>query len=365
MERIRILHITNETGWRGGENQLYQLLKQQRQLGHSAALAAPSGSIIAEKCLQTGAKVFSLQQRSDIDMFAAWELSHIIQTHECDLIHAHTGRSHAIAALANRFNQIKKPIIVSRRVSFNLKNSFLNRLKYKSANQFIPISNASKVPLLSLGIKENVITIIPDGIDTERFENENINDIRKEFGISKDAFVIGNVAHCEPNKNQKMILSAAPKILEANTNAHFVIVGSGPELEQLKHQANKLGIQKQVTFAGFRNDIENFYPAFDCYVITSLEEGLCSSILEAQYCGVPVVATKAGGIPEIIGDSETGILVDINNEDALVQGIMQIMNEQEFAKNIGQAGRESVLQNHSIQTVAEKTLTVYRKLIRV
>ncbi|MDP8245773.1 MAG: glycosyltransferase family 4 protein [Candidatus Hinthialibacter antarcticus] len=363
MERLRILHVTSECGWRGGENQLLLLLRQQRKLGHSAALAAPPGSTIADKFLQEGG-VFSLKQRSDLDIFAAWELSHIMQAHECEVIHAHTGRAHAIAAFANRFNKRNIPLIVSRRVSFSLKNSPWNRLKYQSADHFIPVSNAARTPLLQIGVNEKAITIIPDGVDADMLERKSRPGIREEFGISESAFVVGNVAHCELNKNQALILDAAPEIIQAHPGIQFIMVGDGKELNSLKQKTAELGVKDNFIFPGFRNDIERFYQAFDCFVITSLEEGLCSSILEAQCCGVPVVATRAGGIPEIIEDKNTGLLIDKSDKTGLVDALTKILNDREFSANLGLAGKNSVLQNFTIEIIAEQTLDVYRKVIR-
>ncbi|MBZ0255560.1 glycosyltransferase, partial [bacterium] len=273
MERLRILHITSESSWRGGENQLLLLLRQLRQIGHSAALAAPPGSIITDRFMQDGGKVFSLKQRSDIDLLSAWELSRICHTNECDLIHAHTGRSHAIAACANLFHQNKKPIVVSRRVSFSLKTTPWNKLKYVKAHHYIPISNASREPLLHLGIQEQAITVIPDGVDAKRFELKSETGIREEFEIPDSAFIIGNVAHCEPNKNQALILDAAPEFIQQHPDVRFIIVGDGKELSRLKQKANQLNLNRNVIFPGFRNDVERFYQSFDAYVITSQEEG--------------------------------------------------------------------------------------------
>ncbi len=364
MQRLRILHVTSEQGWRGGENQLLLLLRQQRKLGHSTALVAPPGSTIADKFLQDGGKVFSLKQRSDLDVFAAWELSHIMQTYECEVIHAHTGRAHAIAVWSNWFKRKKAPIVVSRRVSFTLKNHFLNRLKYQKADHFIPISNAARAPLLQIGVSEKSITIIPEGVDADMLERKSRLGVREEFGISDSAFVVGNVAHCELNKNQALILDAAPEIIQAHPGIQFIIVGDGKELNSLKQKADALGIQDSVILPGFRNDIERFYQAFDCFVITSFEEGLCSSILEAQCCGVPVVATRAGGIPEIVIDKNTGLLIDKSDKTGLVDALTKILNDKKFAANLCSAGRNSVLQNYTIDIVAEQTLDVYRKVIR-
>lgn len=364
MERLRILHITSESGWRGGENQLSLLMRQQRGAGHSAALAAPPGSMIAEKAMQQGSKVFSLKQRSDLDLFAAWGLSHIIQTYECDLLHAHSGRAHAIAALAKRLGKQILPLVVSRRVAFPLKKRPWNCLKYRTADHFIAISNAAASPLQQLGVNNQAITIVPDGIDTERFEESREPNVRKEFGISDDVFVIGNIAHCESNKNQSFILDAAPSVLNAHPQTKFIIIGDGPELENLRRQANALGIQDQMIFTGFRKDIERFYRSFNCFVMTSLEEGLCSSILEAQCCGVPVVAMKSGGIPEIIVHNQSGLLFPQNDNQAFIAAIDKYIQDNSFAQTIGQAGRQSVLENFTIASVAERTLDVYRKVIR-
>lgn len=320
--------------------------------------------MIAERFLQDGGKVFSLKQRSDIDVFSAWELSRICQTNECDLIHAHTGRSHAIAAFANLFNHKKIPIVVSRRVSFALKKNPLNKIKYAKVDHYIPISKASREPLLHVGVIDRAITIIPEGVDTKRFELKSESGIRKEFEIPDSAFIIGNVAHCDLNKNQALLLDAANNVIQKYPNVRVFIVGQGSELDKLKQKASDLSIRNNVIFPGFRNDIERFYQSFNAYAITSQEEGLCSSILEAQCCGVPVIATKAGGIPEIIEDQKTGILIEKNDTAGLVNSLMQFIQNKEYAAKIGEAGKRRVMENFTIERIAEQTLSVYQKLLK-
>ena len=229
-----------------------------------------------------------------------------------DIVNAQTSRGHTIALLASHFGAPGR-LIVTRRLDFPIRRDPANLWKYRSRRvaRYIAVAGVIRDILLGAGVLEERVRVITSSIDLGVFvRSERLrSEARAELGIPPDARVIGNVAALAWHKGQTHLLSAMPLVARSCPDAWCVIVGEGEEREALEKQAASLDGQARILFTGMRRDVPRLLNAFDVFCMPSLYEGFCNSILEALATGLPVVATRAGGTPEIVEDGTNGLLV--------------------------------------------------------
>jgi len=204
---------------------------------------------------------------------------------------------------------------------------------------------------------------VHSGIDLQRFAGVAGDHLADEFNLKPDERVVINVAHLAGHKGQKYLVGAIPHVLAAIPNVRFFIIGKGELMSELQALSGSLGIGHALTFTGFRNDVGAFYKIADLFVMSSVQEGLGTAILDALALGKPVVAANAGGIPEIIKDGQTGRLVAAANPQALAKGIIEMLTHKDQAQAMAQRGQALVKEQFSIEAMAGNNLAIYRRLL--
>jgi glycosyltransferase involved in cell wall biosynthesis len=241
---------------------------------------------------------------------------------------------------------------------------FLRRIVYQNAKICIAASSAIKKYFEEIGVKN--IAIIPNGIDLEKFKNLDQKKSRENLEI-KNEFLIITVARLEKVKGIEYLIKAA-KIISINQQNQyksvFLIIGDGSQRKNLENLVRKLNLEDKVRFLGQipNEKIPEYLVAADCFVLPSLREGFGIVILEAMACGVPVIGTNVGGIPDIIKDGENGILVEPKNSEKLAEAIFKIHSNHEFAKSLA----ENAMANsgkYNWQSIVEKVYKIYQSLI--
>jgi glycosyltransferase involved in cell wall biosynthesis len=216
------------------------------------------------------------------------------------------------------------------------------------------------------GISAERIVVVHSATDVGRFERAGgeREGILKEFRLSEQTLLIGNVAACVGHKGQDYLLSAMPTVFSEFPNAVLFIVGDGPLRRELEASARGLKIGNRVIFTGVRDDVPRFLHAFDLFVLPSWGEGMGSVLLEAMAARKPVVATDAGGIVEVVRDCINGLLVPKRNAEALARGIGWMLRNGDAARAMGEAGRRTVEEWFTADRMVEGTLAVYDTLVR-
>ncbi len=359
MNYLRILHLHTEYGWRGGENQVYLLLKGLKEKGVKSFLISPPESTLGKRAKELGIQVKEINFKSELDLVAINVIVKWIREKKIDLLHAHTSHAHSLAGLAGRIAGRK--IVVTRRVDFPPRG-MLSRWKYRRlVDIIIAISHAIEKILKDIGIPEERIRYVPSAFDPDRLEKRGNNSyLYREFSPGHP--VIGTIAYLTDHKGHIYLLRAIPAILKEFPQATFFVVGKGELGNHLKKEAKKLGITEQVIFTGFREDIPEILSILDVFVLPSHMEGLGSILLEAQYMGIPVVSTLAGGIPEVVRDGETGILVPPRDPEALSGAVIKLLKDKTKMAGFSLAGKKWV-QNFLPERMVEGTLAVYRELV--
>jgi glycosyltransferase involved in cell wall biosynthesis len=364
-QTMKILHINTERTWRGGEQQTLNLLAGLNDCRIASHLVCQAGSPMEERAVRAGVEVFPLTMRGEIDLVAGLRIRKLINKFKYDIIHSHTSHAHSLAFLASIGAGVHR--LVTRRVDFSIfRHSFLHLsgLKYRfMADYYIAISHRIKEVLVNDGIPEQRIFVVHSGIDPQRFEQARGDHLMNEFKIKDNQKVVINVAHLAGHKGQKFLVRAVPHVLKQIPGVRFFIIGKGELMAELQALSASLGINQALTFTGFRKDVGAFYNIADLFVMSSIQEGLGTVVLDALALGKPVVAANSGGIPEIINDGKTGRLVEPADSQALAKGIVEMLTHTEQARRMAECGQTVVKEKFSIEAMVEKNLAIYDQLL--
>src|SRR6267142_260760 len=308
------LHVDTARTWRGGQNQVLLTVNGLRSLGLRAALVAhPDGEL--RRRAAEGLELVPLAPRAEMDLSAAWKFSRLIKRLAPDVIHAHDPHGVAMASLAlslgaGSATAGRAPALVaSRRVDFHLRGNSFSRWKYRQVDCFIAASEAIRQMLVGDGVPAEQTVTVHEGIDVDHVLAAPPVNVHETFWLPHDAPVVGNVGALVPHKGQRHLVEAAHLVVQEIPDARFIILGEGELREQLEHQVREYHLEKHVLLPGFRTDVIGCIKGFDIFAMSSVTEGLGTSILDAMACSRAVVATRAGGIPEIVEDGRTGVLV--------------------------------------------------------
>ncbi len=360
---IKSVHIDTERTWRGGQQQVLYLTRVLKLMDSAPVVICQPGSPLAKAMSDEGIEHHELNMHGELDLPSAIRIAKIVNESCADIVHAHTSHAHSLAALAKIFFQRDTKIIVSRRVDFPLKQKFLNRVKYKRADKYIAVSNAIKDVMIDGGVPKEAIAVVHSGIDPYKFERASKKPLMKEFGLTGREKIIGNVAALADHKGQSYLIYAFYLLCKHSNKVKLFIVGDGELEGTLKDQVKKLKIEDSVIFTGFREDIGNFYDLFDLFVMSSHLEGLCTSILDALIMNVPVIATNAGGIPEIIKNKHTGLLVEKQKPILIKNAMMKLLSNPDDAEIYSVNGHKFVCDNFEYHLTADKTYEIYQELV--
>ena len=357
------LHIDTARTWRGGQNQVLTTVMGLRALGHRTMLVAHSGGELRQRAAE-GLDLIALAPKTEMDLGAAWRLSRIIKQLKPDIVHAHDPHGVAMAALALSMSTqlAKPPLVAARRVDFHLKGNSLSRWKYRQVDCFICASEAIRQMLVADGVPPARTVTVHEGIDIGRVDAAPAAHLHEDLWLPHHAPIVGNVAALVPHKGQRHFVEAARLVLPRVPDARFVIAGEGELRPALERQIKDHHLEKHVLLAGFRPDVLSLHKAFDVFVMSSITEGLGTSLLDAMAAAKPVVATTVGGIPEVIVEGETGFLVPPRDHEAMADAIVRLLNDEALRVRMGRAGRARAASRFSAERMVQDTLRAYQRV---
>jgi glycosyltransferase involved in cell wall biosynthesis len=241
----------------------------------------------------------------------------------------------------------------------------LNRVVDPWTDAFVTVSHEQRAFHAEIGLPEQRMTVIHNGIDVNRFDSsqEARWSARQRLGLSLEAPIIGMTANFSVNKNHTLLLQALVKIRESIPNVHCLLIGDGPTRRSIESMTHQMGLAEAVSFLGIRSDLPDLLSALDVFVLTSLSESFSLAIVEAMACGKPVVATDSGGPKEIVLDGETGYLVPHEEPSVLAEKITLLLVSPVLAQRLGQAGRQRAVQYFSLDKMVAAREAFYLKLV--
>lgn len=359
------LHVDTARGWKGGQSQVMHTVMGLRAAGHRAVLVAhPEGELFRR--MREGHDLVPLAAAADIDLSAAWNFSRILKDLKPELLHAHDARAIAMAATALSMvaPTPKPPLAASRRSEFRAAQNSFSRWKYSQVDCFIASCASIRERLVHDGIAPDRIVTVHDGVDVDRIERLPAANVHAQFYLPMHAPVVGNVAALVPQKGHQHFIDAAALVVREQPDARFVIVGEGELREPLERQIKEKHLERHIFLAGFRADVLELTKGFDIFATTSIHEGMCIALLDAMAAGKPAVATRAGGVPEVLVDGETGMLVEPRDHEAMAAALVRLLENEALRKRMGAAAIARAREHFSAERMVQETIALYERLGR-
>jgi len=363
---VRVAHLDTGRDWRGGQAQVLLLLRGLEAAGHDCLLLAPPGPL-AERAAELGVEVSAWRPRGEWDGLALLAATRALRGYEPEVAHCHSAHAHALGVPAARLAGVRA-VVVSRRVDFTVAGHPLSRFKYRMpVDRYLCISRGVMEVMRVGGVPASRLALVPSGVDLPAggspVAGAAAGGLRALIGAPHDAPIVGTVAALAPHKNHADLARAAAIVAHARPAARFVWVGEGECRAPLERQLRELGIERQVQLLGFRNDAIALLSQFTLFALASHLEGLCTSLLDAQALGVPIVATAVGGIPDVVEDGRTGRLVPGRDPEALARALIEALDHPDLARSWAEAARASV-RAFSAEAMVKRTLQEYDSVLR-
>ena len=358
---MKVLHVEAGRYLYGGAQQVVWLNEGLARRGVENVLVCPTGSDIAT-AVAGSARVHAIKMSGDLDLVLVRRLMRILRTEKPDLIHIHSRRGADIyGGLAARIMGI--PAILSRRVD-NKESRLLSPFKYALYSRVVVISKAIGSVLVSCGVDASKIETVRSAVNADAYSTEADKDwFETEFSLPSNAKTLGVIAQLIPRKGHKYLLNILPHLLDAHPQLQVLIFGQGPLATELSSRVSQPEFEGRVKMAGFRDDLHRVFPNLYAVVHPAEREGLGVALLQASASGVPVVAARAGGIPEIVLDDVNGTTFDIADEAGLRSALDTLLADQALRDTLGAGGSHLARSEFSIDAMVEGNLAVYRSVL--
>jgi glycosyltransferase involved in cell wall biosynthesis len=362
--RIRVVELL-ATGTNGGaQEHLYSLVTRIDQSRYDVSIVSLSPGSAVRKLERAGFPVLVIDEPDDA--IAVGALAAYLSEIRADVLHNHMFRAETIgtrAAIALGEIGQRRPYVVSTvhssRVRSEADRQHLRDLT-PHMDQLIAVSRAIEHKLVDEERVHAPVRLIYNGVDLSRYDHqEPCCTLPEEYGMEPGSKLVGVVARLEPEKGHPTLLEAWPQVLKNVPDAYLLIVGEGSRRDALEAMARELRIAHRVVFTGRRDDVPAVTAALDVAVLPSYREAQGLSILEAMALSRPVVASNVGGIPEMITDGLTGLLVPPHDADALAGAISRLLVDHPYADTIGRAGHDMVHDRFCIELMVGAVQTIY------
>jgi len=369
---VKILHILSERGYSGGEHQLEALVRHLASQGHDNRFLLQPGAAFGDVVRGLGMPVTETRMRNGLDFLAARAISRCLRRDPVDLVQLACSRSHKIAGLTRLLPGKVPPFVVTRRMDYPIKTSPYRRWLYgRAVDAVVAISEGVRQEVLRLGVLPDHVHLIHDGVATTELGHLCEPDLRtrarRALELSDSDLLGVTLASLHERKGQDVLLEALAQVrVPAGRRLHWFLGGEGPLQEPLREQARQLvaGRPKELSIhiPGERVEPASLLPAADLFCLPSRREGLGVALLEAMAVGIPVVASRVGGMVEAFVDGESGLHVEVADPAGLAEALSQLLNDPDLARELGRAGRARVEAEFDIRRMCECTEALYREL---
>ena len=368
--RIRVVEVL-ATGTSGGaQEHLLSLVMRLDRTRYDVSVVALSAGVTVRKLQKAEIPVLVIDDPDDTIAVGALA-AHLAEV-RADVVHAHMYRAETVATRAlialGEAGQ-RRPYLVATIHSSRIRSAedqqHLRELT-PHMDRLIAVSKAIEHKLVDEQRCAAPVTLVYNGVDLDRYDNqEACCTLPEEYGMEPGSQIVGVVARLEPEKGHPTLLEAWPKVLRAVPDAYLLIVGEGSRRDALEAQARELRIAHRVVFTGRRDDVPAVTAALDVAVLPSYREAQGMVILEAMALSRPVVASNVGGIPEMIEDGVTGLLVPPRDADALAAAIVKLLKNHPLADTLGRAGHDMVHDRFCIELMVGAIASIYDEGARV
>ena len=347
----RIVHLASGREWRGGQRQAWLLARELARLGVEQTVVTGRGSALAERLEADAIPRRLVAWRAGLDPRVLPPLLRELRRTPA-ILHAHD--AHALTLGGVAAGLAGRPLVVTRRVDFHLRR----RGCWVRADRVIAISHAVARVLVADGVRPDRVAVVHSGLDLEAVRRTPKLGIRARLGLGHEARVAANVAALVGHKDHATLFRAAARLAPSYPDLHWVVAGEGPERRALERLRDELGLAGRVHLTGHLDDPARLIADADLFVMSSRQEGLGTSVLEAMALGVPVASTTAGGLPEMLGDG-AGVLAPPGDPAALADAVARLLDDPGLARSVAQRARGAA-ERFSAARMAAEVLAVYR-----
>lgn len=369
---MKILIMNSARKFIGEAAHCLNLAGELRQRGHEAMLVVRSGYELESYAQKEGVPCHSLAMLGHFHPVMDWrdhrKLRRLIADFQPDIVHCHRGKDHWLAAAA-LFSNSRIPLVRTRHVVTPMRQHIFNWWLFsRRTAEVIAVSERAERSLGPMrAVLGRKLTVIHSAVNSARFSPDKRNlDWRRGREVADDAPLIGIVARIQNIKGQHILIDAAPDVVKEYPNVRFLVAGSGspPRVDRLRRQAARLGVLDNFIFEGWLERVETAIASFDIGIVASLgSEGSSRVTLECMASGVPIVATAVGGIPEIITDRETGLIVEPGNPQKLAAAIKDYLSHPELARRVTKNALSRARNYHSVDRWIHDVLAVFSKAL--
>ena len=365
MAGFRILHTESSFGLGGQEYRIVSEAKAMGLRGHQVVIAAPEHSALARLANQEGLCYEAIPVG-----IGGWgrlmpKFLKLITKHQIQIIHTHGSQDSWMAALAGRFSSCRPVIVRTRHKSTPVSASFRHALLYRRLPHAVATTGeAVRQQLIDRnGLNPAAVFSIPTGVDMERFHpGVPTGNLKRELGIQAGQLVVGTVSFLRSEKGMDVLIDAMCLLKKECPSVCCLMVGDGPERQTLLDHIRERDLERTVVLTGFREDIPELLQVMDVFVLPSLEEGMPQALLQAMAMERAVVASSVGGVPEVICNGETGLLVQPRDPVALAHHMAWLLREPHEGKAMGQFARQLIVGHYSMESMVAKTEALYSSL---
>ncbi|MFH1752816.1 MAG: glycosyltransferase, partial [Candidatus Omnitrophota bacterium] len=321
---------------------------------------------MADEIIELGIPVFDLHKSGKIDLSVISKISDIIKSCRIDLVHTHMFTANLWGRLASMLSG-RKPVVITEHnmdIWKRFPESVIDKTLLPSTKKILYVSNGVRSfyeTKMKMPVSKGVVC--HNGLDIERLaSNKSRQEAREALGMDGASIVVGAVGRLVPQKRFDLFLEALSRASFERKGLVAIIVGDGPERENLVSQRNKLGLSGSVKFLGLINDMGDIYKTMDLLAVSSDREGLSISMLEAMSLGVPIVATDVGGNSECVIDGVTGMIVPPNDSHRLGQAIVQMAGDVQKLKEMGDAAERLFQERFTVDKMVRRHEEIYLEI---
>jgi glycosyltransferase involved in cell wall biosynthesis len=380
---LRILQVAYKSEISGGEKVLLNLAKHLTRRGHHLLVACPAHGPLVQVLKEEHIEVTVIPIKKTYDLLAAFRLRDLMLEERVQVLHSHGMLVNIVGRIASKMTYI--PVSIStvhltrelssggraENIRERLKGQYYRALDNFTArfnDRIIAVSESVKQDLISQGVSREKVVVIKNGIEFEPCESpltgNNRRAIKKrELGVNNRP-VVGTITRLSKQKDVRTFLYAISDVARKYPHVRCLLVGDGEQRKELEDLSNRLALNGNVTFLGYREDARESLDLFDIFVLSSLWEGLPLVILEAMAAAKPVIATRVSGTAEAVIDGETGLLVPLRDNKGLAESIKMLLADQRLAQKMGEAGRRRVEEYFGVERMVDETESLYLDLIK-
>lgn len=372
---MKILYIITQADFGGAQKYIFDLATSEQARNHEIIVAAGQSddqtliNKLKEKNIKTKTLKYLVREINPIkDFRAAKEIKNLYQQIKPDVIHLNSTKAGILGSLAKNKQNKAKLIYTAHGWVFNEelskikktlfiwleKTTAIKKDKIICVSQYdTKVATDKKISPLS-----KLITI-HNGVNTDKLEFLTTEESRQQLGLPADSIIIGAIANFYKTKGLNYLIEATRLLVDKNPNIITVIIGDGELRDELTNLIKNYDLSRHFLLLGKKEKAHRYLPAFNIYACSSVKEGFPYSILEAMAATRPIVATKVGGIPEIITDQKDGLIIEPKNASQLASAIKYLADNKDYAENIAKNARQKVVKNFILKSMIEKTFNLY------